>query len=145
MAGLASLLRVRRHEVEERQKVLAGLYAQANALATERARVVQERAEERVRAAELHDPQVLGWLAAYEVACASRISGIDAQVAGIEAQIAKAQERVRAAFAELKKIEIIAERRAGEGRAALKKADSQAMDEAALEIYRRRGGRKELA
>jgi flagellar export protein FliJ len=136
VARLEPLVRVRRHTLEVQQRALAALLREEEALEAARAQVLAERAAE--RAAAVADVEALVALARYEAACTARLEAIAADLAALAKRIAKAREAVREAFAEAKKVEIVATRRADAARTAARKAEGQALDEAGLEAYRRR-------
>lgn len=137
MAGLAPLIRVRKHAVEGKQKALAELYRQADALAARRADILAALEAERAAA---QGVEALTALARYEAGCAARLAEIDRGAAALEPKISAARQAMAGAFAELKKVEIIAGRRADAARRAANKAQGAELDEAALERHRRRAG-----
>ncbi|MGH1403547.1 MAG: hypothetical protein ACRBDL_04835 [Alphaproteobacteria bacterium] len=136
MADLDSLIRVRRHTVEEKQKALSELYKQADQLQIERDSLETQRAIEREKAKEA-DPMLQGFFASYSQNVDNKLEGLDQKRAKLEKRIAIAQDDVREAFGDLKKIEIIDERRKAEHLAEIEKKEMDFLDEAAINGFLR--------
>ena len=111
MARLASLIRVRRHRVDEKQKVLARLYAQLTAL-EDKARNLQGRlaAEQDLLTAQ---PELQAYtdFSGYAMRVRMELEDIATESRKLEQRIDLAREELRDSFTELKKIEIIADAR----------------------------------
>tara|TARA_R110001592_G_scaffold27763_14_gene102775 strand:- start:10 stop:429 length:420 start_codon:yes stop_codon:yes gene_type:complete len=137
MAKLDPLIRVRKHTVEQKQKTLAALYKRAQDLKDERDKLETEHAIEAEKAREM-DSDFLSYFGAYSERVHNQIDTIDRARRKLENQIRLAQEQVREAFEELKKVEIVNDRRKVEERAAMDKKDSDALDEIALDGFRRK-------
>lgn len=137
MADLDSLIRVRKHTVEQKQKALAALYKRAEDLKNERDALEAQLAIEMEKAKDM-DAEFIKYFGPYADRVQKQIESIDQKRKKLENQIALAQEEVRAAFAELKKIEIIDDRRKEEERAALNKKESDILDDIAIDGFRRR-------
>lgn len=139
MADLDPLIRVRRHTARQKQKVLADLYRQAEAFALRKKALEDQLAHERetLDSVEMIEAQVSFGL--YAEGVKKKIAAIDTEIKRLEVRIAMAQDDVRAAFAELKKIEIIHARRAEEEKQARNKKENQAFDDIAIDLFRREG------
>lgn len=133
---LSSLIRVRTHTVEQKQKVLADLYQKADELKNEREQSLEKLEQEKIKAQEM-DVSMLSYLGAYGDAVQERVEEIKEQELHLEKRIEIAQEDMRQAFAELKKVEITQENRKAEERAELDKKEMDGLDEIAIETYRR--------
>lgn len=131
MAELESLIRVRKHQVEEKQKILAALYKQAEDLQKERDNLIAQRALESEKAKET-DALLQGYFAKYSAQVDLKLEGIDQKSEQLEKKITIAQNDVRIAFGDMKKIEIIDERRKAEHLAEIEKKEMDFLDEAAL-------------
>lgn len=131
MAELESLIRVRKHQVEEKQKILAALYKQAEDLQEERDNLIAQRALESEKAKET-DALLQGYFAKYSAQVDLKLEGIDQKSEQLEKKITIAQNDVRIAFGDMKKIEIIDERRKAEHLAEIEKKEMDFLDEAAL-------------
>ncbi len=136
MADLAPLIRVRKHEVEQKQKTLAEFYRQAGILKDKRDAMETQLAIEAEKTKNMSD-EMLGFFEPYAVSVRAQVEEIDEDRKKIEGLITMAQDDVRDAFAELKKIEIIDERRAEEQLAELEKKESDTLDEIAIDGFRR--------
>ena len=99
---LFSLIRVRTHTVEQKQKVLADLYQKADELKNEREQSLEKLEREKIKAQEM-DVSMLSYLGAYGDAVQERVEEIKEQELHLEKRIEIAQEDMRQAFAELKK------------------------------------------
>jgi flagellar export protein FliJ len=137
MAKLDSLIRVRKHTVEQQQKALAELYRKAEALKEKRDALETELAIESEKSRELQ-PDMLEYFSAYVKQAHKTIDTIDRNRERLENQIKLAQEQLREAFAELKKIEIINKRRKDAVRAKEEKEESKELDEVGIEGFRRK-------
>lgn len=136
MAELDSLIRVRRHTVEQKQRFLSELYRQAEALEQQRLSLELQLAAEQegVRAM---DVAMLNFFGSYSKAVKSRVEDIIKAREKLEMRIKFAQEDMRLAFAEMKKIEIIQRRRQEEEEAARNRKDAQVLDDIGIEGFRR--------
>ena len=137
MADLGGLIRVRKHAVEEKQKFIAGLYRQSAALAGEKAGLLEQLDGERAHIREF-GAAMLSYFGPYSEAVKERVGEIDRAAAGLEDRITAAREDMRAAFAELKKIEIISENRRAAAAKTLNKQAAAELDAIAIENFRRR-------
>lgn len=136
MADLSSLIRVRKHSVEQKQKVVAELYRQAEELETEKTTILARLEEEREKTQEM-GVEMLSYFGPYSEAVKERVQEIDEQTHTLEARIQIAQEDMRAAFSELKKVEITQERREEEEKSEIDKKESDELDAIAIEGFRR--------
>ncbi len=134
MAELDGLIRVRKHEVDERQKYLAELYEQAERLQGERDALESERAIEREKTKKA-DPYFQAFFASYSKEVDKKIERIDNNRTKLENRITLAQDQVREAFAELKKIEMVDERRKAEILKEIEKKESDFLDEVAINRF----------
>lgn len=137
-ASLDPLIRYRKHGVEEKQRLLAQLYSAAEELARRKADIEAQMARETALAAqEGNGPETLALLNNYLDGARQRIQALDEERATLEERIALAQEDMRAAFAEMKKIEMVADARAAEEESALNAKQEQELSEIAIDQYRR--------
>ncbi len=136
MAELESLIKVRRHDIEQKQKALAALYKQSQDLKDMRDEIETQLAIETEKSKEM-GAEMLSYFGPYAKASRKKIEHIDYQRQQLENHIRMAQDAMRDAFAEMKKIEIIDERRKEEELAALEKKLSAELDEIAINGFRR--------
>ena len=137
MADLNSLIRVRRHVVEQKQKFLTALYDQADALEDQKQAMLTQLAIEKVKIEEL-GTEMLSFFDQYSRAINERIVDLDNAADTLNKRIDMARDEVREAFSEVKKIEIIQERREAEERAKQDKKESETLDEIAIEAIQRK-------
>ena len=136
MADLVPLIRVRRHAIEQKQKFLATLYAQAEELKNQRDTLETQLAIEGEKTKEM-GAEMMQFFAPYADSARARIEEIDEDRERLEKRIEVAQNEMRDAFAELKKIEIIDDRRAQEELAELEKREAEFLDEIGIDGFRR--------
>lgn len=134
MNDLNSLMRVRKHDVDQRQKALAELYQKAEDLRNQRDSLETQLALESEKTKEM-SPELLEFFAPYAKKTRSEIKVIDDARIRLEKRILLAQDAMRDAFAELKKIEIIDDRRKAEFLAEINKQEAALMDEIALQRF----------
>lgn len=137
MADLNPLIRVRKHIVEQKQKFLAELYRQAEELESQKETMLAQLEEEQEKVKDM-EVEMLSYFGPYTDAVHDRVEEIDEARATLEKRIELAREDMREAFAELKKVEITQERREEEEEKELNKKESNELDEAGLDSFRRR-------
>ena len=136
-ADLDPLIRVRKHMVDEKQKILAELYSQAEELEGQKSDMLLRMESEQTQVKEM-DVQMLSYFGPYTDAVQMRVEEIDETMKTLESRIEIAREDMRAAFEELKKVEITQERRKAEEEAELKKKKANELDEIGVDACRRR-------
>lgn len=136
MAELDSLLRVKRHEIDEKQKILASLYRKADEMKKKRDEIEASLAIETEKSKEM-DAELLRYFLPYAEKMKKQIQDIDVAREQMEKKIEFAQDDMRESFAEMKKIEIIDERRKEEVLAEIEKRESELLDEIAIDGFRR--------
>ena len=138
MADLDPLIRYRKHGVDEKRRILAELYRQSEALLQDKQRIEQEIEKETQLAEEMASAEASAYLGRYIAGAKAKIRGIDKGVRKLETKIAVAQEDMRNAFAEMKKVEITQRNRADKEAAEVKRKEEQELDEIAIDGYRRK-------
>lgn len=136
MADLTGLIRVRKHELEQKQKFVAELYRQAEELETQKTRLLETLDEEQEKLKEF-GVEMLSYFGPYSEAVRERVEDIDKASDTLNHRIEIARDDMRVSYAELKKIEITQERREDEDLRAQEKRESQELDEVGLETFRR--------
>lgn len=136
MAELDSLIRVRKHAVEQKQKFLAELYRQSEELENQKITLETTLEEESKKVQEM-DVSMLSYFGPYSEAVKGRVEDIEDAQGKLNTRIEIAREDMREAFAELKKIEITQERREKAERAAQDKKESDELDEVGIDGFRR--------
>jgi len=138
MADLDSLIRVRRHTIEQKQKFLAELFRQAEELAVQKKALLDQLTDEQERIKDM-GAEMAAFFGSYAGAVKGRVYEIDEAVEKLEVRIKIAQDDMRDAFAELKKIETLQERREEEEARELLKKETQMLDEIAIDGFMRKG------
>lgn len=138
MADLDPLIRYHKHGVEEKQRALSELYAVAEKLDAQKKALLDEMEHEKKLAQESNSPDTAAFLGKYLDNARKKADSIDDRRHDLEARINVAQEDMRAAFAELKKIEITQRKRTAAERAEEQEKEDRELDEIALESYRRK-------
>lgn len=138
MAELDPLLRVRRHEIEQKQKALAMLYAKSEEMKNTRDELETQLAIEAEKTRDM-SAEMIGFFQPYADRVGDQIEKIDLAREQLEHKIRFAQDDLRESFAEMKKIEIIDERRKAEFLAEMEKKEAEILDEIAIDAFRRRG------
>lgn len=137
MADLNPLIRLRKFRVEEKQKVLAELFRQAELLESRKRVITDEVAHEQVTAENSGRVEDLIAFAAYSSRMVGELERLDGQLKKLDLKIARAQEDMREAFSEQKKAQIIQERRDAEEQDERDAKESKNLDEIGIEVFRR--------
>lgn len=138
MAGLHGLIRLRRYTVEEKQKLLSALYREAEALVAQRQVLIDQLEHERIVAMEEATPDASADYGRYAENVRKKIEKFGEGIRKIEVKIEVAQEDVRAAFAEMKKVQIVQRTREEEEQKEQDAKDAAVLDEIAIEGFRRK-------
>jgi len=138
MADLEALIRLRRHNVEEKQKILADIYREVEIYEGQK-HELQERLE-RERAALDEDLalETREFYGRFKGVILEKIEKINVELKALETRLNLAQEEVRAAFADMKRVEIVNDRRSEEERQALIAKEAAELDDIGIEGFRRK-------
>lgn len=135
MADLTGLIRLRRHELDEKRRILGELNAKIDALNTSRQDVLQRLEKEKnLAAVDVNAAQGFGQ---YLNGALTKCKKIDKQIERIMVDVNKATDVVREAFMEVKKLELTQENREKEANAVIAKRETETLDEAGLNAHRR--------
>ena len=136
MADLKGLIRLRRHELDEKRRILGDLNSKIEALNTRRQNVLQKLEKEKnLAAVDINAAQNFGQ---YLNGALNTCKDIDSNIERIMVDVEKATDVVRAAFMEVKKLELTQENREKEAQAVVAKRETADLDEAGLNAHRRR-------
>lgn len=136
MRGLPTLIRLARHELDERRRRLSDLYAQQDRLRMEAATTMARVEAERQNAREAG--QVAFAFGSYLSAALDQRDRLLAEADRMEPKIAHAMEQVRGAFEEVKRLETLQEALEEEERRRLEEAERRDLDEIGLQRHVRR-------
>ncbi|MBL4805296.1 MAG: flagellar FliJ family protein [Alphaproteobacteria bacterium] len=136
MADLTGLIRVRTHDLEQKQKTVAELYRQVEELSAQKTELLETLDAEQEKMKDF-GVEMLSYFGPYSDAVHERVEEIDDRTTKLETRIEIAREDMRLAYAELKKIEITHERRLEEEREEEEKRETSTLDEIAIDSYLR--------
>lgn len=137
MAELKSLIRLKSHQLDQKKRALAELYKQRDEVQQRKDDMLEQMQKERqIADADGGIDTQMSYLR-YAENVKMEIERIDQDLAKLDDRISKAQDIMRDAFAELKKIETVQERREQEEEDAQRKKEDQEMDEIGIEQHRR--------
>ena len=138
MADLESLIRLRKHKVEEKQKVLAEILRQVEAIEAQKKELFLRLENERKALDKNLNIETRDYYGRFEGVIRDNINRLDNERAKLETRLRIAQEEVRAAFADKKRVEIVYDRRQEEERKEILNKESLELDEIGIEGFRRR-------
>ncbi len=138
MPNLLSLIKLRRHNVDEKQKVLADLYRQIEILEMYKANLLERLKVEREVLDKSEMLEMYAYFGRFSQNIMNTIEKVDQDKGKLEMRIQIAQDDVREAFANMKRIEIVQQER--EKAEKKKQADKESieMDEIGIEGFRRK-------
>ena len=138
MANLKPLIKLRKFQVEEKQKVLAALLREVEKFESKKREVLVSIKAERKIAEESEDYETQAAYRMYAERARDQVRMIDLEINKYNFLIQKAQDDMRDAFAEQKKIEIIQELREAEEMLEETRRDNARMDEVGMEGFIRK-------
>lgn len=138
MADLDPLIRLRKHIVDEKQKILSTLYREAENLENKKKAMLDQVEHERRLIEDGSSPEASAHFGRYAENMRKKIAMMDDAIKKMEARIQVAQDDMRNAFAELKKVQITQRNREEKEKEALEKKESDLLDEMAIEGFRRK-------
>lgn len=137
MANLKSLVKLRKHSVDEKQKVLAELYRQIEIIENQKTMLIERLRTERLALDKESSLEMFAYFGRFSQNIQRNIEKLNQDKAKLEGRISIAQDDVRTAFADMKRIEIVQRER---DKADKKKADDKAsreMDDIGIDGFRR--------
>lgn len=135
MADLNPLIRLRKYRVEEKQKALAELFREAERFEMVINGMLESLAKERAVAEERNDFETTTAFTLYAERVRDQVEFLRMGLDKINARIVVAQDAMRDAFGELKKIEIIQENRDEEAKKVALQREGKTMDEIGLQGF----------
>ena len=136
MSALDTLIRVHRHQLDERRQQVAELDRLAAKLREELQRLEVETAAEQ-KAAGASFEAGFGY-GRYAAGVVDRRQKLLASIAGVEEQTVQAREALAAAFQEVKRYELAAAHRLKKARQRVSRRQRIEQDEIAMQMHRRR-------
>lgn len=138
MANLKPLIKLRKYQVEEKQKILAALLRSVEEIESKKRAILLSIKEERRIAEESDDYETQASFRMYAERAREQVKIYDGEIRKYNFLIDKAQEDMREAFSEQKKIEIIQKEREAEERAEENRKDGARMDEVGISGFLRK-------
>jgi hypothetical protein len=136
MADLSVLIRLHKHELDEKRRALAGLYAALSVRQKERAQLERDFQKEKEDIAKNGDVHFT--FADYAEAVKEKRAALLRQERALEEQIEQARESLMGTFSELKKYEMTQQEREKLEEEERRFKEGLALDEIALEGFRRK-------
>lgn len=135
MKGLESLIRLHQWRLDEKRQVMAELERLSIRLRQEQVDLEQEVVAEQQAAAT--SPEAMMTYGAYATAVIARRARLSQSLAEVEQRMREALEEVAVAFRELKKYELVNNRRERAAQDLEKRQQQSVLDELGLSLYRR--------
>jgi flagellar FliJ protein len=137
MADLDPLIRLRKFELDEKQRVIARLYQEQEAMQLRKRNLLDQLRHEMKVMEELGSVEALSSYTQYSYAVKIKVEAINAEIAKIQARIDIALEDIRSSFGDLKKIEITKAKRLEEIEKENRRKEDQFFSDVAIDQYRR--------
>lgn len=135
MKGLDSLIRLQRWKVDGKRREIGELEQKRAATLAQINRCERELDRERRNAT---DQTLAQYFGAYEKATRERLNGLAGTVSDLDGTLAEHRGELSALYRELKRYEIVSERRAAAARERREKAEQNTLDEIGGQMYGRR-------
>lgn len=138
MANLESLIRLRRHKVEEKQKVLAEIFRHVEVIETRKKELLSRLEKERKALDENLNLETREYYGRFEGVIRGDVERMDIELEKLETRVQIAQEEVRVAFADKKRVEIVHKRRQEEEAQEIKDKETLELNEIGIDGFRRK-------
>lgn len=138
MADLEPVIRYQRHQLDEKRRFIARLFAEADKVYSHKARMLDEVKRERSFVDASTDPFVITQFLTYQNLMKKRVALVNVEIERIDARISVAQDDLRESFTELKKFEIVQRNRLARRRKELERREMMLFDAIAIDAFRRR-------
>lgn len=138
MANLKSLIKLRRHNVDEKQKALGELYRQVEMIEQNKQILIERLQEERAVLDKNGTLEMYAYFGRFSQNIQRSLERMNIEKQKIEARINVAQEDLREAFANMKRVEIVQREREAEEKKEQDAKEGREMDEIGLDGFRRR-------
>lgn len=138
MANLKSLIKLRRHNVDEKQKLLAGLYREVEEIERGKNMLIERLRNEREVLDQAGTLEMYAYFGRFSQNIQRMLERLNAEKKKLEMRIVIAQDDVREAFANMKRIEIVQREREKEERKEQDDKETREMDDIGLDGFRRK-------
>lgn len=138
MANLKSLIKLRRHNVDEKQKVLAELYRQIEIIERNKQILIDRLREEREVLDQNGTLEMYAYFGRFSLNIHRSLERMNEEKQKLEVRIQIAQDDVREAFANMKRIEIVQSEREKAEKKEQDDKETRELDDIGIEGYRRK-------
>jgi flagellar protein FliJ len=138
MANLKSLVKLRKFIVEEKQKVLADLYRQIEVIEGSKNTLIDRLRREREALGADSPLEMFAYFGRFSQNIQRMIERLNLEKSKLETRISIAQEDVREAFANMKRIDIVQKSRDRRDRQEADDKERKEFDEIAIDGFRRK-------
>lgn len=137
MADLEPLMRYRKHQLDEKQKILANLYGEAEKLLTRQNTILDEieREKEAATSPDFQHVVAVSGFGHFLLGSRTKLKELQKQQDRMELRITIALNDMRETFGDLKKIEITHQNRLERERKKLQKREDALFEEIGLQIF----------
>lgn len=136
MKGLSNLIRLHKQKLDEKRQKLAQLQAVAADFASQIETLGQDAEREARKAG--GDPEAVHAIGAFVQATLARRDALKESLAGVQAEIDALQAEITDAFSEVKRFEVVKERRETSARHVRRRRERKVEDAIGLGMYQRR-------
>lgn len=137
MANLKSLIKLRRHNVDEKQKTLAELYRQIELIERNKQILIERLEEERHALDQSGSLEMYAYFGRFSQNIHRSLERMEIERQKYETRISIAQDDVREAFASMKRVEIVQREREEAEKKEQAGKEGREMDEIGLDGFRR--------
>ncbi len=137
MANLLSLIKLRRHNVDEKQKVLADLYRQIETIENSKNTLLERLRNEREVLDQSGTLEMYAYFGRFSQNIQRMIERLNLEKQKLEMRITVAQDDVREAFANMKRIEIVQKERERVEKKEQSDKEDREMDDIGIDGFRR--------
>lgn len=138
MANLKSLIKLRRHNVDEKQKVLGELYRQIEIIERNKQILIERLREERNVLDQNGTLEMYAYFGRFSLNIHRSLERMNEEKQKLEVRIQIAQDDVREAFANMKRIEIVQNEREKAEKKEQDDKETRELDEIGIEVFRRK-------
>jgi hypothetical protein len=138
MANLKSLIKLRRHNVDEKQKVLAELYRQIEIIENNKQILLDRLREERDVLDKTGTLEMYAYFGRFSQNIHRSLERMNVEKQKLEVRIQIAQDDVREAFASMKRIEIVQSERERVEKKEQDDKETREMDDIGIDGFRRK-------
>lgn len=138
MANLLSLIKLRRHTVDEKQKLLAELYRQVEMIEQNKNILIERLRSEREVLDKNGTLEMYAYFGRFSQNIQRSLERMNIEKQKLEVRIQIAQDDVREAFANMKRIEIVQSEREKAEKKEVDDKETREMDEIGLDGFRRK-------